>query len=120
MDAKTKKILTKLGKEKVELASNIQQILKELELFKQIFIQEEDKVSKAFEKWDMAHQMWYDTLTDTDGDLDDTENDLQIFIKKASELGLDTQQIKGVDKSKFLIKDLRNYIKQEKGNNWSV
>ena len=79
MDAKTKKILTKLGKEKVELASNIQQILKELELFKQIFIQEEDKVSKAFEKWDMAHQMWYDTLTDTDGDLDDTENDLLVL-----------------------------------------
>ena len=120
MDAKTKKILTKLGKEKVELASNIQQILKQLEIKDSVFIQEEKKVSKAFEKWEMAYQMWFDTLTDTDSDLDDTENDLQIFIKKASDLGLDTQQIKGVDKARRMIKDLRNYINQEKGIDWSV
>ena len=120
MDSKTKEILQKFSTQKVDLSTNIQQILKQLEVYNSVFNQEENKVSKAFEKWEMAYQMWFDTLTDSEDDLDDDENKLKIFIKKASDLGLDAQQIKGVDKAQRMIKDLRNYIKQEKGINWSV
>jgi len=127
MKPDVQKILTKLGKKQVELAthkvnlsSNINQILKQLEVFDSVLIQEERKVSDAFEKWDIAYQMWIDTLNDTTGDIEDVENKLKIFIKKVSDLGLNSQEIKGVDKAKRLIKEQKNYIKQEKGINWSM
>lgn len=127
MKPSVQKIINKLPKEKVDLAthkvnlsSNIKEILQQLEVFDSILIQEERKVSDAFEKWDMAYQMWIDTLNDTTGSIEDQENKLKIFIKKVSDLGLNSQEIKGVDKAKRLIKEQKNYIKQEKGINWSM
>lgn len=120
MDSKTNEILQKFASQKVNLSSDIKSIIQELQLFNQILETEEKKAYDAFERWEAIYSDWYDTLNDTEGDIEDQENKLERFLDKLKDIGVDAKSVKEISVAEKLIKDLKNYIKLEKTANFKV
>ena len=120
MDNKTQNILQKFSTQKVDLSSSLKDILKKLEVFNNVLDQEERKLDKPYQQWETTYLNWIDTLKDTEQDVDEQEAKLKIFKKKASELGIDANNIKGLDKAQNMIKTLKFYIKKSKAVNWNI
>ena len=124
MDAKTKKILTKLSEEqqkqslqkieKIELAKKPSTILKELDKLDNSIAREEQKIDKAYLQYKKVYSDW-DVFTDTsEKQIIKITQDFGMIVKSLNELDVAPQSVPEMVKSDELIRRLTQIISNMK------
>lgn len=124
MDAKTKKILTKLGEEqqkqslqkieKIELAKKPSTILRELDKLDNSIAREEQKIDKAYLQYKKVYSDW-DVFTDTsEKQIIKITQDFGMIVKSLNELDVAPQSVPEMVKSDELIRRLTQIISNMK------
>ena len=106
--------------QKVDLASDADKILKELNLIFDILGKEENKIDKPYNKLRNVLSDWNDTLNDSKDDVKEQEKKLKIFIGQVKKLGIDPKSVKIIGKIEEKIKVMKFYIKKSLAVKWNI
>ena len=111
MKPSVNKILTKLSKNKVDLAKKPSAILKTAQSLSDKIEKAEDKMEDAYQKYRSSTEEYSRKLTEVESKSRDLDDDLDIIKDKAMDLDIKPEQIDGYDKAKTLV-DLLNNAKK--------
>lgn len=109
-----------LDTHKVELASNGDKILKELNAIFDDLGKEESKIDKPYNALRNILIDWFQLLDTSESDVDEQEDKLKKFISDVQDLGLQKNDVKIISQIEQKIKVIRFYIKKSKSVNWKI
>ena len=115
MKPSVQKIINKLPKEKVDLATHKVDLARKPLAILQASQNLNDKIKKAEDKMEDAYQKYRGSteeynrkLTEVESKSRDLDDDLDIIQDKALDLGIKPEEIDGYDKAKRLVELLKN------------
>ena len=106
MKPSVQKIITKLSKDRVDLARKAPSVVKDFEKLDNKLRKAESLIDSVFMTYRKAHQDFISTVKDVESDRKRLEGDIKEISQAAMDLGVDFDSVKGLKEAQDLSRKL--------------